>query len=258
MGIDLDKIREMHEAMQSSGGQGGGGGIDLSKFMQVSEGSNVVRILPPKEEDEDFYSMTKFHRIKGVGQDGRDLQIHCRKVHNEKCPLCDLYFGIWDHINKTGDQRHKPFANYLRAKDRYYVNVVNRESGEVKVLSHGKILFSKIIAAMVDPDYGDITDLEAGHDFKIIKIMEGQWPKYDQSAPRPKSTPAGTKKEIKVWMDELHNLKEMVKLEEYDDLKKIAMMYDPLAPKGRTSEEAEEATSSSEATDDEYSERLKS
>ena len=52
MGIDLDKIREMHEAMQSGGGQGEGG-IDFSKFMKVNEGSNVIRILPPKEEDED-------------------------------------------------------------------------------------------------------------------------------------------------------------------------------------------------------------
>lgn len=254
MGIDLEKIRKMHEEMQSGSGQG----IDLAKFMKVNDGINVIRILPPKEDDEDFYSMTKFHRIKGVGKEGRDLQVHCRTLHNEACPLCDLYFGIWDHINNTGDQKHKAFANYLRAKDRYYMNVVDREINEVKVLSLGKILFGKIIAAMVDPDYGDITDLENGHDFKVIKTIESGWPKYDQSAPRPKSSVAGTKKEIKVWMDELHNLTEMVKLEEYEDIKKISLMYNPLAAKGRTSDEIEEASDTNEASDDDYANRIKS
>ena len=64
----------------------------------------------------------------------------------------------------------------------------------------------------------------SGHDFKIVKIMEGQWPKYDQSQPRPKSSEAGSKAEVATWMDfrstDIHAL---VKKEEYEDVKTAAI-----------------------------------
>ena len=63
----------------------------------------------------------------------------------------------------------------------------------------------------------------SGHDFKIVKIMEGQWPKYDQSQPRPKSSEAGSKAEVAAWMDSLHDIHALVKLEEYEDVKTAAM-----------------------------------
>ncbi len=136
------------------------------------------------------------------------------------------------------------------------MNVVDRNTGEVKILSVGIILFKKIIAAMVDPDYGDITDVEEGHDFKIIKIMEGQWPKYDQSAPRPKSTPAGTGAEVAGWMDTLHDIQSLVKLEDYEELKQISESINPFAAVERSAGDINRSTT--EVGDDDYMERLQS
>ena len=109
----------------------------------------------------------------------------------------------------------------IKPRARYYMNILDRNSGDVKILSVGVILFKKIIAAMLDEDFGDITDLADGHDFKIIKEMEGQWPKYDQSAPRPKSSPAGSKAEVASAMDSLHDIHSLVKLEDYEEYKKV-------------------------------------
>ena len=39
--------------------------------------------------------------------------------------------------------------------------------------------------------------------------MEGQWPKYDQSAPRPKSSELGSKSEIAAAMDSLHEIHDL-------------------------------------------------
>ena len=115
------------------------------------------------------------------------------------------------------------------------------------------ILFKKIIAAMLDEDFGDITDLETGHDFKIVKIMEGQWPKYDQSAPRPKSSETGGKAEIAAWMDSLHDIHALVKLEDYENVKEAATA---LLPSHEGS--MENPSSPEDVADDDYLQRMKS
>lgn len=246
MAIDLEKIKEIH-ANLSGKGTGGGGMSDT--FLKIEDGTNSVRILPPKEEDMDFYAMTKLHRVPQ--QDGTVKNIHCRQVHGEQCPICNLYYSLWKEPTKD-----ETLARQIKGRDRYYMNVVDRESGEVKILSVGIILFKKIIAAMVDPDYGDITDVEEGHDFKIIKIMEGQWPKYDQSAPRPKSTPAGSGKEVAGWMDSLHDIQSLVKLEDYEELKQISESINPFAAVERSAGDINR--SNTEVGDDDYMEKLQS
>ena len=130
---------------------------------------------------------------------------------------------------------------------------MDRESGDVKILSIGVILFKKIIAAMLDEDFGDITDPENGHDFKIVKIMEGQWPKYDQSQPRPKSEPLGSKAEIASVMDSLHEIHDLVKLEEYEDVKNYAASL-----VGGASEGSSPLRPAQEVTDNDYLSKLQS
>ena len=210
MAIDLNALRAKHAELSN---QGGSTSDFLKNFLQIQEGTNLLRILPNKDDEKLFYGETKIHRVP---YNDAVRNIHCRKVHGEPCPLCDLYYGLW----KTGRQEDEDLARQIKPRARYYMNVVDRESNEVKILSVGVILFKKIIAAMLDEDFGDITDLETGHDFKIIKVMEGQWPKYDQSSPRPKSSEAGSKAEVAAWMDTLHDIHALVKLEDYEDVKK--------------------------------------
>ena len=57
----------------------------------------------------------------------------------------------------------------------------------------------------------------------MVKDTQGQWPSYDKSAPKPKQTEAGSDKEIAEWMDELHDIHGLIKVAEYDDLKKMSM-----------------------------------
>jgi hypothetical protein len=114
------------------------------------------------------------------------------------------------------------------------MNVLDRDSNDIEILSVGVILFKKIIAAMLDEDFGDITDPDKGHDFKIVKEMDGQWPKYDQSAPRPKASALGSKAEIASVMGSLRDIHELVKLEDYEEVKQAAaaLMGGPIR-KGR-------------------------
>lgn len=248
MAIDLNALRLKHEQLNNP--QSGNNTDFLKKFYQIPEGTNAVRILPWKDDEKEFYAETKIHRV--TGPDGNVKNHHCRKIHGESCPMCDLYYALW----KTGRKEDEDLARQIKPRARYYMNILDRESGEVKILSIGVILFKKIIGAMLDEDFGDITDIEAGHDFKIVKEMDGQWPKYDQSAPRPKSSPLGSKSEIAASMDTLHNIHELVKLEEYEDVKNAAAMLTSVAVQGTA-----QGTSQNEAVnvpDNDYLNKLQS
>jgi hypothetical protein len=246
MSIDLEAIRRKHAEI-SNPSQGGDSSF-LDNFLQIQEGNNVVRILPGKDEDTPFYAETKIHRV--TANDNKIRNVHCRKIHGEKCPLCDLYFSLW----KTGVTDDETLARQIKPRSRYYMNVVDRESAKVKILSVGIMLFQKILNTILDEDYGDITDLSVGHDFKIIKIMEGQWPKYDQSQPRPKSSEAGKSSEIAEWMDSLHDVHGLVKLEEYDDVVNIVDEITPPSLRGT----AYTDTPNVEGSDDEFLNKMQS
>jgi hypothetical protein len=246
MAIDLTKLREKHEKFQGSTTNS----TDfLNNFYQIPEGSNSVRIIPWKDDDKEFYAETKIHRVP-TGEGNNIKNVHCRKVHGEACPLCDLYYSLW----KTGRQEDEDLARKIKPRDRYYMNILDRESGQVKILSVGIILFKKIVNAILDEDFGDITDPQNGHDFKIVKEMEAgsPWPKYDQSQPRPKSEVLGTKAQIASYMESLHEIHDLVKLEDYDEVKEIVNSLTGVATDGKSTPQNEETP------DGDYLTKLKS
>jgi hypothetical protein len=149
---------------------------------------------------------------------------------------------LWKKFNATGKQHEEisAAARQIKPRERYYINVVDRSTGDVKVLSIGQIILKKVLKTMtqVDPDtgeldYGDITDLKEGHDFIINKVMEDNWPKYGDSSVRPKQTPAGKPKEVAAYMESLHDIHGMVKLEDYDKVKQAALSVFPSLEVGR-------------------------
>ena len=246
MAIDLEALRAKHEQLNNPASENQNSDF-LKKFYQIPLGSNAVRILPWRDDDREFYAETKIHRVKDLA--GNVKNHHCRKIHGEACPLCDLYFALW----KTGRAEDEATARQIKPRARYYMNILDRESGDIKILSVGVILFKKIIGAMLDEDFGDITNPEAGHDFKIVKEMDGEWPKYDQSQPRPKSSTLGSKAEIASYMESLHEIHDLVKLEDYEDSKNAAALLTNVAVQGTSS--SQEPTN---IPDNEYLSKLQS
>lgn len=238
MALDLNKLREKHEELNKTNN------TDFDNlYVQIKEGTNLVRILPGKDDDTLFYAETAIHRV--VDEEGNKKNIHCREIHGETCPLCDANKALWKKHNalklaKNEKSEFSEKARPIKAAKRYYMNVIDRDDeNKIKILSVGVKVFQKIVAKMLDEDYGDITDLETGFDYKIIKKMQGEFPEYSLSEPRPKSTPAGTKKEIAAYMESLHDIHALVKLEDYETVKKIAELYDPMEKPVRETQESE-------------------
>jgi hypothetical protein len=217
--VNINELRKKYEEINSTGT--GNSTEFLSKFFMMEEGTSVVRVLPWKDEEQEFYTETAIHRLD-------DKNYHCPRVKGDKCPVCDKYYDLWKQINAIGKDTPRgrdlaDVARQIKARKRYYLNVVDRRDGKVKILSVGQKLFGKILDCFFDEDFGDITDVSEGWDFKIVKDTQGQWPNYDKSAPKPKQSKAGSDQEVSQWMDELHDIHGLVKIADYDDLKNMML-----------------------------------
>lgn len=191
---------------------------------------SVIRILPAGDTNENFFSETSLHRI-GM------QNIHCPKFKGDPCPVCQYISELWN----TKDQENIDRARQIKARKRYYFNVIVRErvitdektgkdvvekdAGPL-IFSCGVKLFEKFLKTILDDEeYGDITDLRNGWDFRIIKEIKDGYPNYDDSKPKRDPSPAGTKEQMAQWMGELHNLSELIKYKTTDELIKELQTY---------------------------------
>ena len=235
--VNIEELRKKYNQINK---QPAGDTADfLKKFLMMEEGTTQVRVLPAKNPDDNFYAETAIHRIN-------EKNHHCPRVKGDDCPLCDLSFKLWN----TKDEGNMAIARQIKARKRFYLNAVERETGEVKILSVGIKLFSKILDCFFDEDYGDITDLKTGNDFKIVKDKSGEWPNYDKSSPKPTKSPAGSDAEIARWMDELHDIQGLVKVASYEELKELCMQITGEDIVQQTKAAADVVTESSDDGDD--------
>lgn len=198
--LNMDKMREI--AKQEAERSSFSGGFD-----KLEDGKNVRRILFPKGDYDDFAASGMVHY--GLGEDGKTM-VTCPKTFDErnKCPICE-YVEALQKSNRKSDSK---LAESLKARRRIYVNVLNRDEDEddelPKVLSIGQTVYKAVLEALIDPDYGDVTDYSEGRDVTITKSGKGLNTKYSTLF-KPKSTVASedyTKEELDEKMADLKSL----------------------------------------------------
>lgn len=228
--MNWEAQKKLYEEKFKQLDKAGSSGNNLDKFLRVEDGTTVVRILPPVNEEEPFFVEVSNHRV--LDEDGKTRVVECRRKHEEECPLCDLYYALWeDHRKKVGrnSKEETPeslLARTIRPNNRYFMNVYVRDTGEVKILSTAKTLFQSILGKILDKDYPDFLSVTNGYDFKIIrKTPSGKfaYPNYNESTPRPRPEPlARTEGEIQAILSKRHDLSGFSKLEDYDAVRELA------------------------------------
>ena len=239
MALNMNKMKSKMSSLQSSGN-------GKRWFWKPQDGEQTIRIVPDAGGDpfREFW----FHYNLG----DKPGFLSPKRNFGEDCPLDTFVRKLWE----DGSDESRELAKKLMAKQRFFSPVIVRgeEDQGVRLWGYSKTVYEKLLGLVLNPDYGDITDVENGHDFKIVKIMEGQWPKYDQSAPRPKSTPAGSGKEVAEWMDSLHDVHGLVKLEEYEDVLAVSEEITPPSMRPRVLTE----TPGKAGSDDEFLTKMQS
>jgi gp32 DNA binding protein like len=242
--VTLQELRERHlnsikdQETAKKGKESGTG-----EFAKFEKGDNWVRILPGKSEPFEFYAES--HQHKYTDSEGNQKSYQCRKTFNQKCPLCDFYFDLWKrhkdlNLPKGEHSKYGNLATAIKPKERVYIRAVIRaleQKGEdpVKYFVATERLFKKIMGAFVNPDLTDdddeagstIISLERGNDFNIRLTDQGNYVSFDESAPKLKKTKAHeSAAKMKEWMDSPLDVRSMVKLEDYEDGKKIVLMLE--------------------------------
>lgn len=209
MAIDFDAIRKKLNQLS-------GANSKRNLMWRPPEGeTTTVRILGFTDNDGNPFKERWFYY--NIGNNPGLLSPH---QFGKPDPIQELI----QKLKSEGTKESYEMAKKLYPKMRTYAAVIVRgeESEGVKLWAFGKTVYQALLNVMLDPDYGDITDVYEGHDIKVTCTKQAgrQWAMTDVM-PRPKSTPLGTKSEIKNWQDNIPELDDLYQLKSYDQLENI-------------------------------------
>lgn len=152
MPIDISKMRNKLDNLK------GGGKQQNAKFWSPQEGVQTIRILPT--EDGDPFKTFFFHY--GLGKES----ILCPKGNfGDPCPICEFVQKLYN----DKDEESRELASKLVKKQRFFSPILVRgdEKEGPKVWGYSKSTYQFLIETVLNPEYGDVTDLEEGVDIDL-------------------------------------------------------------------------------------------
>lgn len=172
-----------------------------SGFFSPQEGKNQIRILPEAGEMEIFYQPVGIHYLGG------NQRVYCPSFTSEKslkCPICEVVRTLY----KSNNPADKALAGKIRVRKKYWMNVIDRKNSSQGplVFTPGQVIMSHIVALINDPDYGDVSDPDAGFDIVITRKGTGIDTEYNV-VPRRDETPLHKDAEtVKDWIEKARDL----------------------------------------------------
>lgn len=163
-------------------------------YFKAQDGKNVVRILPPYDDSGKWFIETKLHY--GFKRDGKTVAIPA-----------DPGGYIEEKLNELASEGEEgaKLARRYGVRTKYYVNVIDRASGAVKIWGFSNKIMTSLKKYYFDEEDGArFDDPEEGRDIIIERTGKGLDTRYEIRF-RPKPTPAieeGTE------IPELFNLEE--------------------------------------------------
>ena len=149
--MDLEKLKKLHASMKEE--------TFSQEVWNPPVGETMVRILP-EMEGQDFYRFIFRHWVKME----KFFPITCLRTIAEDCILCQNQYQYAAIIQKV--------------QKRVLVNVKLREEDKCIPGELPQTLFTQVLAIMLDPEYGDITNPEKGTDVKIVRRGQGLQTEY--------------------------------------------------------------------------------
>jgi len=183
-----------------------------NSFMELIEGENVVRILPPPEGATSPFRVTSMHYIDPIPGSDRKIVFACPRVEGVGiCPAC----AKAEELGRSPDPGQRERAKDLAHSLRIYANVLDRSQPDVgpKVLGFGKQIQMQLRAIRASPRLGgDFTDpTSKGFDIIITRTGTGrQDTKYNVAADRQCSPLADSDEGIVAILDLRHDLNALV------------------------------------------------
>ena len=157
MAIDLKKMRGKLDALQNRGG-----GDSRKNFWRPSDGEQTIRIVPTADGDpfKDFH----FHYLE---VNGKRTSVLCpNRNFGETCAVCDFATKLY----QEGTPDSIKMAKTMFARQRFFSPVLVRgeEESGVRIWGYGKMAYESLLNLVLNPEYGDVTDVDEGTDLTIL------------------------------------------------------------------------------------------
>lgn len=212
MGLDIAKLKAKAAQLEKGGG-------DYS-YLKIKDGDNNIRIMPPNDAGI-WYIGTAYHYE--VGPD-KETVLCPKKTEaefggNKPCPICELVSKLY----KTGDPDDKEMAQDLASTKRFFLNALDLDdpAAGVQILAVGVTVFKQVLSWITHPDYGDITDPEAGYNLILTKKGKNRDTEYT-TTPRKNPTPLSDIEGYdEKWLDSCHDLMSMLQFKSYEQIEGI-------------------------------------
>ena len=190
MGIDLEKMKQKRAALMNKD-------PNRDIFWKPQDGDTTIRIVPTSDGDpfKEFWFHYNLCRTPGF--------LSPKKNFGEADPLDDFVRKLF---NERSEDSIK-MAKNLMARQRFFAPVIVRGEEEkgVQIWGFGKRVYQDLLDLVLNPDYGDITDVESGTDLKITygKPPGAQFP-VTNVTPRRRSSALSEDEELSTqWLDSI-------------------------------------------------------
>ena len=172
MTLDMKKMKAKYTALQQrrSGGSKG-------MWFRPQDGEQVIRIVPTAD-----------------GDPFKEYWFHYNLGKNPGFLSPKRNFGIEDPLNdfvrqlfKDGTDDSVKMAKDLMARQRFFAPVLVRgeEDKGVRIWGFGKMAYQELLNLVLNPEYGDITDTEAGTDL-VLKYGKPAGAQFPQTTLTPR------------------------------------------------------------------------
>ena len=213
MALDMAKMKSKLQDLES-----GGKSKQDNVWWRPQEGDQDIRIVPT--EDGDPFKVYHFHYNLGEGARGGVL---CpKRQFGENCPICDFASKLW----QEGTDDSKKMAKSLFVRQRFFSPVIVRDNEEagVRIWGYGKTIYETLLGLVLNPDYGDITDVDNGVDFTLTYTLpktKGAFPQTNLVPKRKSSALAKNKGAIKERLVSVPEISTLFQRKSPSDVKAI-------------------------------------
>jgi len=213
MALDMAKMKSKLQDLES-----GGKSKQDNVWWRPQEGDQDIRIVPT--EDGDPFKVYHFHYNLGEGARGGVL---CpKRQFGENCPICDFASKLW----QEGTDDSKKMAKSLFVRQRFFSPVIDRDNEEagVRIWGYGKTIYETLLGLVLNPDYGDITDVDNGVDFTLTYTLpksKGAFPVTNLVPKRKSSALAKNKGAIKEVLESVPEISTLFQRKSPADVKAI-------------------------------------
>ena len=213
MGLDLAKMREKLAQLEN-----GGKSKKDNVFWKPSEGEQEIRIVPTADGD----PFKVFHFHYNLGEAARGGIVCPKRQFGEECPVCEFASSLWQEESSES----KKMAKSLFVRQRFFSPVIVRGQEEqgVRIWGYGKTIYEQLLGLVLNPDYGDITDVDKGVDLTLTYTLpktKGAYPTTNLVPKRKSSKLAASDELVSDALSNIPNVDELFQQKSTADIRAI-------------------------------------